>query len=101
VPDRRVEEVDVGSDTLGSVRAVAKLASQRGWGTALIVSDPWHSLRATTMANDFGLETWSSPTRSGPIVQTRAIQMQQIFRETGGLLYYRLTHAPAEIVGLG
>lgn len=101
VPDSRIEEVDVGSDTLGSVRAVSALAHRKTWDTALIVSDPWHSLRARTMANDLGLETWTSPTRSGPTVETRAIQARQIFRETGGLLYYRLTHAPAEAIGLG
>jgi vancomycin permeability regulator SanA len=101
VPAQRIEDVTVGTDTLGSVQAVANLANQRGWHSALIVSDPWHSLRATTMANDSGLDTWASPTRSGPIVQTREIQLQYILRETGALLYYRLTHAPAETAGDG
>ncbi|WP_344677871.1 YdcF family protein [Saccharopolyspora taberi] len=101
VPAEQIVDVDVGSDTLGSMQAVADLGRQRGWSSALIVSDPWHSLRARTMANDFGLETWASPTRSGPIVQTRDIQFQYIVRETGALLYYRLTHAPAELTGDG
>lgn len=101
VPANRVIDVDKGTDTLGSVQAVAELSRQRGWQTALIVSDPWHSLRARTMSNDFGLETWASPTHSGPTVQTREFQMQYIVRETGGLLYYRLTHANAETNGGG
>ncbi|WP_433871864.1 YdcF family protein [Saccharopolyspora sp. CA-218241] len=99
VPRDRITDVDVGSDTLGSVSAVAELAEGRGWDSALIVSDPWHSLRAKTMANDLGLETWASPTRSGPMVQTRATQLHYIVRETGALLYYRLTHASAEVDG--
>lgn len=99
VPPERITEVDVGDDTLGSARAVAGLARERHWDTALLVTDPWHSLRARTMVNDFGLKTWSSPTRSGPMVQTRNTQFEQIYRETGGLLYYRLTHAPAEMLG--
>lgn len=101
VPAKKITEVDVGSDTIGSIQAVAELADQRGWETALIVSDPWHSLRARTMATDFGLETWASPTRQGPIVQTRETQMHYILRETAALLYYRVTHAPAEISGDG
>ncbi|MFR9729414.1 YdcF family protein [Saccharopolyspora sp. MS10] len=101
VPESRITDVETGADTLGSMRAVAKLADQRGWNSTLIVSDPWHSLRARTMASDFGLDAWASPTRSGPIVQTRSTQFHYIFRETGGLLYYRLTHAPAEVVGNG
>ncbi|SFS93265.1 YdcF family protein [Saccharopolyspora flava] len=101
VPRDKIVDVDVGSDTLGSMQAVTDLAAQRRWDTALIVSDPWHSLRARTMATDMGLESWASPARSGPVVQTREIQMKYIVRETGALLYYRLTHAPAELNGDG
>jgi uncharacterized SAM-binding protein YcdF (DUF218 family) len=96
VPASHVVNVDEGRDTLRSMQAVARAAQQHGWHTALIVSDPWHSLRAMTMADDSGLQTFSSPTRSGPIVQTRSIQWDYIVRETGALLYYRLTHAPPE-----
>ena len=36
---------------------------------------------------------WTSPTRSGPVVQTRETQARYIVRETAAVLYYRLTHA--------
>lgn len=101
VPANRIINIDQGSDTLGSVHAVSDVARQRGWHTALIVSDPWHSLRARTMATDFGIQTWASPTHSGPTVQTREFQIHYIIRETGGLLYYRLTHSSAETPGDG
>ena len=86
----------VGSDTLGSLQAVAGRAAEGGWSSALIVSDPWHSLRARQMARDSGLEAWTSPTRSGPVVQTRETQIRYIVRETGALLYYQLTHASVD-----
>ncbi|SHF41728.1 YdcF family protein [Streptoalloteichus hindustanus] len=95
VPAANVTAVGEGGDTLGSMKAVAAVARDRGWRTAVIVSDPWHSLRARTMARDAGLDSWTSPTRHGPIVQTRETQGRYIIRETGALLYYRLTHAPA------
>ncbi|GAB3298380.1 YdcF family protein [Parasphingorhabdus pacifica] len=101
VPKSKLVRVDEGEDTLRSLKAVAAVAERRSWESTLIVSDPWHSLRARTMAGDFGLEAWTSPTRSGPMVRTRETQFQYIFRETGALLYYRLTHAPAEISGAG
>ena len=88
-----------GRDTLESLRAVARRARLAGWHTAVIVSDPWHSLRARTMADDLGLAAWTSPTRSGPIVQTRTIQARYLIRESAALLHYRLTHAPAESFG--
>jgi uncharacterized SAM-binding protein YcdF (DUF218 family) len=96
-----VMAIGEGSDTLGSLRAVAAVADQRGWHTALLVSDPWHSLRARTMARDSGLESWTSPTHSGPVVRTRETQVRYIIRETAALLFYRLTHASVETEGSG
>jgi uncharacterized SAM-binding protein YcdF (DUF218 family) len=103
VPAAAVVAVPEGADTLGSLQAVAARAAQDGWGSALVVSDPWHSLRARTMARDSGLEATSSPTRSGPVVQTRETQLRYIARETAALLYYQLTHASVdtESTGLG
>jgi uncharacterized SAM-binding protein YcdF (DUF218 family) len=101
VPTNAVVAVGEGSDTLASLQAVAVRAEREGWQSVLIVSDPWHSLRARTMAEDTGLRAWTSPTRSGPIVQTRETQARYIFRETGALLYYRLTHASADTEDTG
>jgi len=96
-----VVAIGEGSDTLESLRTVAATAEQRGWHTALLVSDPWHSLRARTMARDSGLEAWTSPTHSGPVVRTRETQVRYIVRETAALLFYRLTHASVETEGSG
>ncbi|MHA6631374.1 YdcF family protein [Pseudonocardia sichuanensis] len=103
VPPEDVIAVEEGADTLLSLQAVAARAEQDGWHSALVVSDPWHSLRARIMARDSGLEAWTSPTRSGPVVQTRETQLRYIVRETAALLYYRLTNASADTrsTGLG
>ena len=101
LPDDAVVAVETGSDTLSSLQAVAAAARDHGWRSAVIVSDPWHSLRARTMARDAGLDAWTSPTRSGPAVQTRQTQARYITRETAAMLYYRLTHAPAETPSTG
>jgi uncharacterized SAM-binding protein YcdF (DUF218 family) len=100
VPRTKVIAVGEGNDTLGTIRAVAKAAEQRGWNTAVIVSDPWHSLRARLMAHDAGLSAWTSPTHTGPVVQTRETQAKYIFRETAALLYYRVFNAPADDIGV-
>jgi uncharacterized SAM-binding protein YcdF (DUF218 family) len=96
VPKNRVIAIGEGNDTLGSLKAAARSIHDRGWQTAVIVSDPWHSLRARTMASDVGLDAWTSPTHSGPIVQTRQTQVRYIFYETAALLYYHATKAPAD-----
>lgn len=101
LPAAAVVAVEAGADTLTSLQAVAAAAREHGWRSAVIVSDPWHSLRARTMARDAGLAARTSPTRSGPVVQTRQTQARYILRETAAMLYYRLTHAPAETPSTG
>ncbi|PPK69142.1 YdcF family protein [Actinokineospora auranticolor] len=100
VPADRVIGVGEGNDTLGTLQAVAAEVRHRGWETAVIVSDPWHSLRARTMAKDAGIDAWTSPTHSGPIVQTRETQAKYILRETAALLYYRSTNASADGIAI-
>ena len=95
---RGVDAVAVpeGRDTLQSLRAVDRLFDDRGWASAVVVTDPWHSLRSRTMARDLGIEAETSPTRSGPSVRTRGTQARYIARETAAYLYYRLLGRSSE-----
>jgi uncharacterized SAM-binding protein YcdF (DUF218 family) len=103
VPGQALLPVDEGRDTFESFGAVAAVAEQRGWRSAVLVSDPWHSLRSRTMAADVGLDATTSPTKRGPVVQTRETQFRYIVRETGALIYYHLTHGSSDFSdpGLG
>jgi uncharacterized SAM-binding protein YcdF (DUF218 family) len=91
LPAEALLAVPVGVDTLESIRAVASTFAEQGWTTAVLVSDPWHALRAERMADDAGIEADSSPTRQGPAVQTRTTQFRYILRETAAYLLYRAT----------
>jgi uncharacterized SAM-binding protein YcdF (DUF218 family) len=102
VPDDALLAVQEGVDTLESMRAVSAEFADRGWHTAVVVTDPWHAMRAERMAEDAGLEASSSPTRQGPAVQTRATQFRYILRETAAYLLYRATgHSVAGAPGIG
>jgi uncharacterized SAM-binding protein YcdF (DUF218 family) len=101
VPGSRIIEVNTGNDTLNSLRAAATVLRQHGWGSAVLVSDPWHMFRSKTMAQASGINAWTSPTHSGPAVRTRSTQLRYIARETAALLFYRVTRAPADDVGTG
>ena len=87
---KEVIAVGEGSDTLQSMKAVDRVMEAEGWTTAVLVTDPWHSLRARRMATDQGIDAVTSPTRSGPSVRTRGTQVRYIARETAGYLYYRI-----------
>jgi uncharacterized SAM-binding protein YcdF (DUF218 family) len=91
VPADGLLAVPEGVDTLESMRAVSTAFGERGWSSAVLVTDPWHAMRAERMAEDAGLEATSSPTRQGPAVQTRATQFRYIVRETAAYLLYRAT----------
>lgn len=85
-----VVAVQEGTDTLESLQAVSALMSERGWQTAVLVTDPWHALRSLRMADDAGIQALSSPTRRGPSVRTRGTEVRYIGRETAAYLYYRV-----------
>jgi uncharacterized SAM-binding protein YcdF (DUF218 family) len=91
IPGGALLAVPQGVDTLESMRAVSAAFDQRGWQSAVLVTDPWHAMRAERMAEDSGIEVQSSPTRQGPAVQTRATQFRYILRETAAYLLYRAT----------
>ena len=101
VPATRILAVNSGNDTLNSMRAAAAVIQEHGWSTAVLVSDPWHMYRSETMARNSGIDAWTSPTHSGPAVQTRQTQFEYIARETAAMLYYRFTDAPADDIGTG
>ena len=91
VPADALLAVPEGVDTLESMRVVSTAFGEHGWTSAVLVTDPWHAMRAERMAEDAGLDADSSPTRQGPAVQTRTTQFRYILRETAAYLLYRAT----------
>ncbi|WP_017612825.1 YdcF family protein [Nocardiopsis salina] len=97
VPDGQVVAVEEGADTLQSIVAVAEVYDQETWETGIVVSDPWHSLRAQRMAADVGIDAGTSPARSGPAVIERSTQLWYITRETASLWYYWIFNDSSDI----
>ncbi|WP_020498090.1 YdcF family protein [Sciscionella marina] len=99
VPRSALVPVGEGNDTLMSLVAAGKHLHDQGRSSAVLVSDPWHSLRSRTMARDAGISADVSPTHGGPVVQQRSTEIRYIVRETAALLYYRLTRTSADDIG--
>lgn len=89
VPSASVVAIGQGSDTLRSVRAAAAVMDERGWHTAVAVTDPWHTLRVTAMLDDEGVDAVGSPTRTGPSNDGLWAAGRYTARETVGYLYYQ------------
>ena len=81
-----------GRDTLRSLRAVDAEFKAKRWHSAVLVTDPWHSLRTRTMARDLGIRAYTSPERTGPAVASRSVEIRYIARETEAYIYYKIFH---------
>ena len=83
-----VIEVRRGGNTLASVSAVSLEMRAEGLSDAVVVTDPWHSFRATRMIQQQGLEAHASPTRSGPANEGLTRAATYTARETAAYLYW-------------
>jgi vancomycin permeability regulator SanA len=92
VPAAAITAVQQGRDTLRSLRAVDQVFTSRDWTSAVLVTDPWHCLRARTMARDLGMTADTSPERSGPAVASRSVELRYIAREDEAYVYYKIFH---------
>jgi uncharacterized SAM-binding protein YcdF (DUF218 family) len=88
VPENRILRVGEGNDTLVSIRAAAQLMRDRGWSSAVVVTDPWHELRSTTMLRDQGITAYGSPTPDGPSAVGAGVPVRYVSRETVAYLAY-------------
>lgn len=88
VPVDAIVGEDEGSTSWESMQAVAELLGPLGLDRVLLVSDPFHSLRIRLMADELGLEAYTSPTRTSPVGGWSAFQHH--LEEAGGVALGRL-----------
>ncbi|MGI9077213.1 MAG: YdcF family protein [Gemmatimonadaceae bacterium] len=69
VPDSAIYTENTGRTTRQSLRAVAAFMRAHGHNRAILVSDPFHMLRLSVLANRMGMEPLTSPTRTSPIAE--------------------------------
>jgi uncharacterized SAM-binding protein YcdF (DUF218 family) len=91
-----VVAVGVGRNTLTSLKALKVTFDANGWRSAVLVTDPWHSLRSRRMAQDLGIKAATSPARTGPANGSRSVEVRYVVRETAAYLYYRVFHRSSE-----
>lgn len=68
VPDSAIIVRPDGRTTDASMRSVAEWMHEREFGRALLVSDPFHMARLRIEARRAGLQAFTSPTRTSPII---------------------------------
>jgi uncharacterized SAM-binding protein YcdF (DUF218 family) len=88
VPDGAILGETSGTDTLSSLRNVARMLHSRGERRAIFVSDPTHMLRVLTIARDLGIDAAGSPTRSSPVGRDLVSWLDAVRHELAGLALY-------------
>ena len=82
VPDRAIVVEIKGRTTSESMRAVARIMDDREQSSVILVSDPFHMLRLSILARRFGLEPYTSPTRTSPITSNREEHWKYLVSES-------------------
>ena len=84
VPEADLRIVVDGTNTFEELSATANVLREERLGTdVLLVSDPYHALRAVEIAREVGLEAWFSPTDLDS-------SFRQLVRETAGVSVGRI-----------
>lgn len=77
-----------GRTTYGSLAGVARLLEARGLDRVLVVTDPYHALRARLIAEDVGLTAYVSPTPTTVVRDGASLRRQ--LQEAGGIAIGRI-----------
>ena len=82
VPDGSIVLEKEGRTTRESMQAVARMLQDRGFKTAIVVSDPFHMLRLWVLSRRLGFTPYTSPTRTSPISPNRSERWKYILSES-------------------
>lgn len=83
VPTGAIELENIGRTTRESLLGVRRILVARQMHSVLIVTDPYHALRARLIAQDLDMQAYVSPTRSSPVQGSS--DLTRHLREAGGV----------------
>ncbi len=82
VPENAIVLESQGRTTRESMKGVARILADRGFKTAILVSDPFHMLRLWILGRRFGFTPYTSPTRTSPISPNREKRWRYMLSES-------------------
>ncbi len=94
---------DQSHSTEESLTNAKTLMDARGWHSALIVSDPFHLLRAELIARDLGIDAYGSGASDSPTYTAPQLHVWYTAREALALVWYyttRVVGEPAWLYGI-
>jgi|SRR5689334_5375080 len=82
VPDTAILMENEGRTTRESFAAVAAIMRARQMRTAILVSDPFHMLRLRVLSSQYGVDAYTSPTKTSPISANKGQALGYVLSES-------------------
>lgn len=82
VPDTAILMENEGRTTRESLAAVSAIMRARQMRTAILVSDPFHMLRLRILSTQYGVDAYTSPTKTSPISANKAQAFAYVLSES-------------------
>lgn len=82
VPDTAILLENEGRTTRESLAAVSAIMRARQLRTAILVSDPFHMLRLRILSTHYGVDAYTSPTKTSPISANRGQALSYVISES-------------------
>ena len=82
VPDTAILMENEGRTTRESLAAVSVIMHARQLRTAILVSDPFHMLRLRILSTQYGVDAYTSPTKTSPISANRGQAIGYLLSES-------------------
>lgn len=82
VPDTAILLENEGRTTRESLAAVSAIMRARQMRTAILVSDPFHMLRLRVLSTQYGVDAYTSPTKTSPISANKAQAFAYVLSES-------------------
>ena len=82
VPDTAILMENEGRTTRESLAAVSVIMHARQLRTAILVSDPFHMLRLRILSTQYGVDAYTSPTKTSPISANRGQAISYVLSES-------------------
>lgn len=90
VPLDRILLESEGRTTLESMEGVSEIGDEFGYDSVILVSDPMHSMRIKTMAEDLGFErAYASFATYLALNRSRVTKAKELLHEVGSMLAYQ------------
>jgi uncharacterized SAM-binding protein YcdF (DUF218 family) len=92
IPGNVIERETTSTHSWESLAAAARFLLADGVERVILVSDPYHSYRIETIADDLGLDASVSPTRTSPVEDVD--ELRAMLRETAAVAAGRILGYP-------